>query len=239
MAHSSAPNPFATIHEGEIVANRYVVEAVLGSGGMGQVFRAADRELNDERVALKVLHPYLASEEQVFNRFRNEVLVARSLSHPNIVRTHDLGRAPEGFYYISMEYVEGESLKERLLREKQLSLSAALSTLQEIFAGVSHAHHRGIIHRDLKPANILLTKNGEVRLADFGTARLLTGQMALTGTGQVIGTASYMSPEQIRAEELDVRTQKRQAGGFTAEEQRAHWEAERARDDGGALVGND
>ena len=200
---------------GDIVAGRYELQSRLGQGGMGQVFRAIDRELDGEIVAIKLLLPHLAQDENVFRRFRNEVLVARSLTHPNIVRTHDIGKTPEGYSYISMEFIDGVSLRDRLIASTQetpqsggrivppLAFDEALTFLYQIICGVAYAHGKGVIHRDLKPANVLLSKTNEVKLADFGTARIVGADTSLTQTGQVIGTPDYMSPEQIRGEELD------------------------------------
>lgn len=200
-----------SIEPGSIIARRYEVCDKLGSGGMGVVYRVIDRELNDEVVALKLLHPHLAQDEEVFARFRNEVLVARALSHPNIVRIHDMGRAEQGFSYISMEFVDGYSLADRIapkavipgMPNEPLTFDEALSTLYQICCGVAYAHDKGIIHRDLKPANVMISKRGEVKLADFGTARIMGMDRSLTQAGQVIGTPDYMSPEQIKGERLD------------------------------------
>jgi serine/threonine protein kinase len=198
------------LEKGALIAHRYEVCERIGTGGMGQVFRVVDRELNDEVVALKLLHPHLAEDQNVFRRFRNEVSVARALSHPNIVRTHDIGRAEEGFMYISMEFVDGESLKDKLAESNsakdiadRLSFEDEVGILIQILSGVAYAHGKGVIHRDLKPANVLLSRSGEVKLADFGTARILGMDTSITRTGQVIGTPDYMSPEQIRGANLD------------------------------------
>ncbi|MCC6954697.1 MAG: serine/threonine protein kinase [Deltaproteobacteria bacterium] len=198
---------------GTIIAGRYEVVKKIGSGGMGMVFKALDRELRNEAAVLKLLHPHLAENEEVFKRFLNEVLVARSLSHPNIVRIHDIGKTETGIYYISMEYIDGYSLKDRcelkvydpITNEPlpQLKFDEALRIICDVATGVAYAHERGIIHRDLKPANVLMNMRGEVKLADFGTARIVGGDTSLTQTGQVIGTPDYMSPEQIRGEALD------------------------------------
>ncbi len=192
---------------GQIIAGRFEICEKIGSGGMGLVYRALDRELNDV-VALKLLHPHLAQDENLFKRFRNEVLVARSLSHPNIVRLHDIGKTDEGFSYISMEFVDGTSLKERIQRpgntaEETLSFEESLPIYYQILNAVAYAHGKGIIHRDLKPANVLLSKSGDVKLADFGTARITRADTSLTQTGEMIGTPDYMAPEQIRGEKLD------------------------------------
>ena len=198
---NSTTGPLLT--PGSIVAGRYEIQTVLGSGGMGQVYRAVDNELSGELVALKLLHHTISQERSIFDRFKNEVSVARGLAHPNIVRTYDLGKAPEGYYYISMEYVEGQSLKEKLEAAVTLPVSDAAFVLYQLLQAVAYAHSRGVIHRDLKPANVMICKSGEVKLADFGTARLLKSQAELTPTGQVIGTPYYMAPEQVRGEEVD------------------------------------
>lgn len=204
------------VEPGSVIAGRYEVVKRIGAGGMGMVFKAIDRELNNAVVALKLLLPHLASDEQIFKRFLNEVLVARALSHPNIVRLHDIGKADGGHYYISMELVDGYSLKERITVEdetvstattqfsfKPLTFYEAVQILFDISSGVSYAHSKGVLHRDLKPGNVLISKKGEVKLADFGTARIVGMDTSLTQTGQVIGTPDYMSPEQIRGEALD------------------------------------
>lgn len=202
----------ANLEPGSVLANRFEIQERVGSGGMGLVYRATDRELNDE-VALKLLHEHLQQDESIFRRFRNEVLVARSLSHPNIVRTHDIGTIENGPSYISMEFVRGKSLREFLEeRSAESSLREAsdfeetLPVLIQILAGISYAHGKGIIHRDLKPANVIISDSGEVKLADFGTARIIGMDTSITRTGQVVGTPDYMSPEQIRGEKLDPRS---------------------------------
>jgi|GEM_PF-4394861 len=197
-----------SIEPGAVVAGRYEVCEKVGTGGMGTVFRVIDRHLNNEIVALKLLHPHLGDDGEVFARFRNEVLVARALSHPNIVRLHDIGKAEEGFHYISMEFVDGYSLKDRIERDPALSLPAlsfedALVTLYDLCSAVAYAHAKGVIHRDLKPANVMMTKHHEVKLSDFGTARIVGLSRNFTQTGAVIGTPDYMSPEQIQGHSLD------------------------------------
>lgn len=194
---------------GSVIAKRYEVVSLIGVGGMGKVFRVIDYELDNEVVALKLLHPYLSQDESIYRRFRNEVLVARSLTHPNIVRTHDIGHTEQGALYISMEFVDGQSLKDKL--QQMLSsghtlafeFNETLNIFFHILLGVAYAHGKGVIHRDLKPANVLISSQNEVKLADFGTARILGMDTSITRTGQIIGTPDYMSPEQIRGEALD------------------------------------
>lgn len=203
------------IKPGSIIAGRYEVTAQIAAGGMGIVFRCIDHVLNDDAVALKLLNPYLAQDEKVFQRFLNEVLVARSLSHPNIVRIHDIGRSEDGYPYISMEYLSGRSLRDRLdyLREEYdarrrimpaMDFGEAVHALLEILKGAAVAHQKGIIHRDFKPGNVLMSAEGEIKIVDFGTARIVGGTSGITQDGSMMGTPDYMSPEQIAGEPLDV-----------------------------------
>ncbi len=206
---------FTMLHlePGAVIADRYVVQSRLGAGGVGMVFRVIDQELNNEVVALKLLHPHLAQEEKVFARFRNEVLVARTLTHPNIVRIHDIGKTSSGFPYISMEYVDGYTLSDRIAGKARakgvvsdpIHFREAVNILYHIAAGIGYAHEKGVIHRDLKPANVMMTKRAEVKLADFGMARILGAQTSLTQTGQALGTPDYMAPEQITGQDVDER----------------------------------
>ena len=194
---------------GSIIAGRYEVIQQIGSGGMGMVFKCHDLTL-DDTVALKLLLPHLASDQGIFKRFRNEVLVARNLTHNNIVRIHDITAGEEGRFCISMEFVDGVSLKDIIYgipgheSETQISLSfeQRLLIFYQILCGVAYAHNKGVIHRDLKPANVLISAQGEVKIVDFGTARVVGTDTNLTMTGQMIGTPDYMAPEQIRGEQL-------------------------------------
>ncbi len=191
------------LRQGDIVAQRYRIEHLLGMGGMGLVYQAWDNELNVP-IALKLLRPELASRPDAFERFRQELLLARQVSSPHVVRIHDLVRH-EAAWMISMDFVDGESLERRLDREGALPADEALRIAREIALGLAAAHHRGVIHRDLKPANILLTHTGEARITDFGVARS-AGSTGITGSGVVIGTPAYLSPEQARADPLDGRS---------------------------------
>ena len=194
---------------GSIIAGRYRIIQQIGAGGMGMVFRCHDMTLDDV-VALKLLLPHLAADESIFKRFRNEVLVARTLTHQNIVRIHDITPAEDGHYCISMEYVDGVSLKDMIYgipgheSETQISLSfdQRLAIYYQVLTGVAYAHGKGVIHRDLKPANVLISSAGEVKIVDFGTARIVGSDTSLTVTGQMIGTPDYMAPEQIKGEQL-------------------------------------
>ena len=196
------------VRVGQVIANRYRVERKLGVGGMGMVLQARDLSLNDELIALKLLFPHLVKDRTIFERFRNEVLIARKLTHPNIARTYDFGQADEGIFYISMEYVEGSSLNARMQQhqDKILPFGEILWVLHEVCQGLAYAHSQGVIHRDLKPDNILISHTGQVKLADFGLARSLTHEHALTKTGEAVGTPLYMSPEQIQNEKVNAKT---------------------------------
>ncbi|MCC6952689.1 MAG: protein kinase [Deltaproteobacteria bacterium] len=192
---------------GAIISDRYEVVGLLGAGSMGTVVRAIDRTLEGEPVALKLLYPHLVSDSVTFARFRNEVLIARKLSHPNIVRIYDFGKAGAGYYFLSMEFVSGTSLKTRIYspRYPELSFDEILRILFEIGSGIAHAHRHNVVHRDLKPDNILISDRNEIRITDFGLARQLTVDKGFTASGETVGTPCYMAPEQIRGEKLDGR----------------------------------
>ncbi|HSB75203.1 MAG TPA: protein kinase, partial [Terriglobales bacterium] len=184
---------------------RYQVEALLGEGGMGAVYRAYDREL-DRTVALKLIRPELGSDPTMSQRFRQELLLASKISHKNILRIHDLGEA-NGTKFISMAYVEGEDLHQLLLREGKLPVSRAVSLAKQLCAALEAAHAEGVVHRDLKPQNILLDKAGQVYVSDFGLAKSLQADATrVTMSGQFLGTPRYMSPEQALAAAVDHRS---------------------------------
>ena len=192
---------------GAIIGGRYEVIDTLGSGGMGTVVRVIDRALDGEVLALKLLYPHMAQDDTQFARFRNEVLIARKLAHPNIVRLFDFGAAGQGYYFISMEYVRGGCLSERIYasKEDRLSFTECLEILYEICLGLASAHSYGVVHRDLKPDNILMTETGQVKVSDFGLARSVGIERGLTATGDTVGTPYYMAPEQLKGEKLDHR----------------------------------
>jgi len=192
---------------GYLIADRYEVVSPLGKGGMGMVLRVIDRTLDNEPTAIKILYPHHVSDPVIFARFRNEVLVARSLAHPNIVRLYDFGSAGKGYYYISMEYVQGYSLKDRIYSNHfdELTFPEICRILYEIGSGLAYAHKKGVIHRDIKPDNILLTPGGDVRITDFGLARTVAMDKGFTQTGETVGTPCYMAPEQISGSHVDAR----------------------------------
>jgi serine/threonine protein kinase/Flp pilus assembly protein TadD len=185
-----------------VMVGRYCIIKPLGSGGMGDVYLAEDKELN-RRVALKFLSVMLGSDDTCKARFTREAQTAAKLNHPNIVTIYEVGEI-RGRPFMAMEYVEGQSLKE-LIAKKELPLEQAIEIVTQISQGLGEAHAAGIIHRDVKPANILIDKKWRAKILDFGLA-VVEGCEALTKTGSTIGTVSYMSPEQVLGKELDFRS---------------------------------
>ena len=176
----------------------------LGQGGMGSVFTARQKEL-DRVVALKVLSPRLARNQEFVQRFLREARSAGRLNHPNIVAAIDVGES-EGFYYFAMEYVDGETLADVLAREGRLPEARALAVATDVARALDHAHHKGLIHRDVKPANIMITRDGRVRVTDFGLARLAGAAAADADPERFVGTPAYAAPEQVRSEpDIDCR----------------------------------
>jgi serine/threonine-protein kinase len=184
-----------------LIDGRYRIVRKLGSGGMADVYMAEDQQLG-RRVALKVLHRRFAEDEQFVERFRREASSAAGLSHPNVVSIFDRGEW-DGTYYISMELVEGRTLKD-IVREKGAAPpEAAVDITLQILRAARYAHQRGIVHRDIKPHNVLIDDDGRVRVTDFGIAR--AGTSDITETGSVMGTAQYLSPEQAQGRPVDER----------------------------------
>jgi serine/threonine protein kinase len=170
---------------------------------MGAVYKAMDRELN-RPVALKVIRPELARNKGIIDRFKQELLLAREVTHRNVIRIFDLGEA-DGIKFITMEYVEGEDLRALLLKKNKLSPEEAVDILQQVCRALDAAHSVGIIHRDLKPQNIMRDKTGRILVMDFGLARTVDGD-GMTQTGMLVGTMDYMSPEQALGQNLDQRS---------------------------------
>ncbi|MFZ5661157.1 MAG: protein kinase domain-containing protein [Pseudomonadota bacterium] len=204
------PSPTATglythaeLAPGLVLADRFRIEGLVGVGGMGVVYRAFDQALQVV-VALKLLRPELAHRPEAFERFRQELLLARQVSSPHVVRIHDIAQH-DGRWLISMDYVDGEPLDRRLGRERRLPLEDALRIARQIAEGLAAAHARGVVHRDLKPANVLLDREGNAYISDFGVARSLVTS-GLTQSGTVLGTPDYLSPEQARGEPVDARS---------------------------------
>jgi len=196
------PEQLGRLREG--LAGRYEIEREIGRGGMATVYRARDIH-HDRPVALKVLHAELA-ESLGAERFQREVRVAASLQHPHILTVHDSGTTG-GYLWFTMPFVEGESLRDRISRERQLPIADAVRITREVALALDYAHRHGIVHRDIKPENILLI-DGQAIVADFGIARALGGSNeSLTSTGMIIGTPGYMSPEQAAGDKaIDGRT---------------------------------
>jgi serine/threonine protein kinase len=188
---------------GELFAGRYEVIEEIGRGGMGRVYKVFDKKVK-EKIALKILNPEIASDKVTLERFENELRIARKIAHKNVCRLFDLDEE-QGVHYITMEYVSGEDLRSLIRRVGQLTVGKSLVLAKQVCAGLKEAHALGIIHRDLKPQNIMIDREGNAHIMDFGIARSLTGK-GVTGTGMIVGTPEYMSPEQIESKELDERS---------------------------------
>ncbi len=185
-----------------MIAGKYQILEELGKGGMGIVYKTKDATL-DRFVALKFLPPELTRDDDVRERFIQEARTAAALNHPNITVIHEIDE-DEGQIFIAMEYIEGNSLKDRI-KSGFLTLDKAVDIVSQVASGLQEAHEKGIIHRDIKPANIMLTEKGQAKIVDFGIAKL-AGQVRLTRTGATIGTVAYMSPEQAKGDEVDHRS---------------------------------
>jgi len=188
---------------GSAFAGRYQVIEELGKGGMGRVYKVFDEKIKD-KIALKLLKPEISTDEQAIERFSNELRFSRKISHRYVCRMFDLGEA-DGAHYITMEYVSGEDLKSILRMMGPMSAGKVVLIARQVTEGLAEAHRLGVIHRDLKPQNIMIDREGNVRIMDFGIARSLKVK-GLTGAGAVIGTPEYMSPEQIEGQEVDSRS---------------------------------
>jgi len=195
----------ASIHTGADFGPRYHVQSLLGSGGMGKVYKARDREL-DRTVAIKVLRPDLMTDPMAMQRFKHELLLASSISHPNILRIHDLGEY-NGVKFISMAYVDGGDLTQLMRKEGRLPLERVLNIMRQLAAALAAAHGVNVVHRDLKPQNILLGSEDHIYVTDFGIAKTLeSDRTSVTRTGAVLGTPLYMSPEQVEGKPVDHRS---------------------------------
>ena len=189
---------------GTVLAGRYDVVSVLGTGGMGVVYRARDRELNED-VAVKTIRRELVTSDAVLaERLKSEIRLARRISHRNVVRTHDLGDA-DGHLFVTMELVQGLTVRELLTTRGRLGVASTLAVARQFAEALSVAHDAGVIHRDIKPENALIDGDGVLKVMDFGIARLAEATSTRTQTGMVVGTPAYMSPEQLVGEEIDPR----------------------------------
>ena len=212
MARPSIASGGDMLRPGSVFANRYEVKEILGAGGMGVVYRALDLELQ-EPVAIKTLKPEAMLNASALERFKQEIRLARKIAHRNVVRTYDLGEL-NGIYYLTMEYVEGTSLKSLIQNRGKLPLTVTLTVGKQLCRALEVAHQEGIIHRDIKPQNMVVEPSGFLKVMDFGIARLVNPPKGkgLTEAGTSIGTPDYMSPEQLSGAELDARSDLYSAG---------------------------
>jgi eukaryotic-like serine/threonine-protein kinase len=189
--------------DGDVLGGRYEILRLLGEGGMGAVYKALDRELN-RPVALKLIRSELAANPSILARFKQELLLARQVTHKNVIRIYDLGDA-DGVKYITMEFVEGDDLRTLIKEKKKFAPDEAVEIVLQVCRALEAAHSVGVIHRDLKPQNIMRDNSGRILVMDFGLARTLDGD-GMTQTGALVGTMEYMSPEQALAKDLDQRS---------------------------------
>ena len=195
--------PTEELTTGSTFAGRYQIIEELGKGGMGKVYRALDKKLNEE-VALKLIKPEIASDKKTLERFNNELKFARKIAHKNVGRMYEL-MEEKGTHFITMEYVPGQDLRGLIKQSGQLAVGTAISIAKHVCEGLTEAHRLGVIHRDLKPQNIMIDKEGNARIMDFGIARSVSGK-GITGAGVIVGTPEYMSPEQVESKETDQRS---------------------------------
>ncbi|HSM13900.1 MAG TPA: serine/threonine-protein kinase, partial [Thermoanaerobaculia bacterium] len=204
-AGGGARETLSGIGPGALLGSRFEILSVLGAGGMGVVYKARDREL-DDLVALKMIRPEVAGDRGLVERLKSELKLARRITHPHVLRTHDFGEI-EGVPFISMEYVRGITLRAMLEQSGRLPFSAGLRLSRQLLSGLAAAHELAIVHRDIKPENVLLDPLGSVKLMDFGLARpverLEPGQ---TQAGWIVGTPHYLAPEQIEGRDADQRS---------------------------------
>lgn len=206
VSSERAPVPTALsgdLGPGVVIGGRYEILALLGQGGMGAVYKARDNEL-ERLVALKIIRPELTTNPEILKRFKQELILARQVTHRNVIRIFDLGQS-DGLKFITMEYLEGQDLRSILKEKGKLAPEEAVRIVLQICRALEAAHGEGVIHRDLKPQNIMMDSNGRAYVMDFGIARsaYLPG---MTQTGALVGTPEYMSPEQAKGEKLDERS---------------------------------
>ncbi len=195
--------PKEELTTGSLFAGRYQIIEELGKGGMGKVYKANDTKIN-EKIALKLIKPEISSDKKTIERFSNELKFARKIRHNNVCHMFDLNEE-KGSHYITMEYVRGEDLKRLIRKMGQLSVGQVIPIAKQVCEGLTEAHRLGVVHRDLKPQNIMVDEDGNARIMDFGIARSITGK-GITGSGVMIGTPEYMSPEQAEVKEVDQRS---------------------------------
>ena len=192
----------AEVAEGAVVDGRYRIERRIGSGGMADVYCAADSQLGRD-VAIKMLHRRFARDQEFVERFRREASAAAGLQHPNVVSVFDRGEY-DGTYYIAMEYIRGKTLKEVIREEAPLDQLRAIDYAIQILQAAAFAHRRGVIHRDFKPQNVMVAPDGRLKVTDFGIAR--AGASEMTETGSIMGTAQYLSPEQAQGQRVGAQS---------------------------------
>jgi serine/threonine protein kinase/lipoprotein NlpI len=195
--------PKEKLARGSTFAGRYQIIEELGKGGMGRVYKAMDNEINEE-VAIKLIKPEIAEDEKTIERFRNELKFARKIAHKNVCKMYHLAKEEET-PYITMEYVEGEDLKSLVRRKGKIPEEESIYMAKQMGEGLAEAHRLGVVHRDLKPRNIIIDKEGNAKIMDFGIARSVEAP-GVTQTGVMIGTPDYISPEQAEGEEADPRS---------------------------------
>jgi len=192
-----------SLQPGTLLGGRYEILQMLGQGGMGAVYKARDREV-DRLVALKVIRPELAGQPEILRRFKQELILARQVTHKNVIRIFDLGEA-DGLRFITMEYVEGRDLRSILMERGKLAPEETAGIMEQVCRALEAAHSEGVVHRDLKPQNIMLDPQGLVKVMDFGIARSMEAP-GMTQTGALVGTPEYMSPEQAMDGDVDARS---------------------------------
>lgn len=183
--------------KGRRLSGRYKILDMIGGGGMANVYLAHDMIL-DRDVAVKVLRMDFAEDEEFIRRFHREAQSATSLAHPNIVSIYDVGEE-DSIYYIVMEYVDGQTLKQYIQQNSPIRIDDSLEIMKQLTSAISHAHQNHIIHRDIKPHNILIDRHGNVKITDFGIAMALSAT-SITQTNSVLGSVHYLSPEQARGD---------------------------------------
>jgi len=215
MARQMEGSP-GMLQAGQVFARRYEIKGVLGMGGMGVVYRAWDVELG-EAVAIKTLRmDALQSEPAALERFKQEIRLARKITHRNVVRTHDLGEV-DGAYFITMEFVEGQSLKHLIQSRGSLPANVVLTVGKQLCRALEVAHEQGVIHRDIKPQNMIVEPSGLLKVMDFGIARVAKRSEGMTQAGMAVGTPEYMAPEQLLGQEVDFRADLYAAGAVLFE----------------------
>lgn len=203
VAVPSPAQATAELSAGAIFAGRYQILGLIGRGGMGSVYAARDREL-DKVIALKTIRSSGEGAKLAVQRFKQELVLARKITHKNVVRIYDLGETNE-IKFFTMELIEGETLKDMIRRRRRIPSADTVALVRQILAGLREAHEQGVVHRDLKPQNVMIDKAGAPHLMDFGIARGADSE-GMTATGAIVGTPDYMSPEQVRGERVDVRS---------------------------------